>query len=331
MKATLRRVAPALLLLILAPLIAEFLLGDFSVRQLGVLLGLLPQYGGGALLVRETARRRGKGWPTIILLALAYALIEEGLTTQSLFNPSYAGQRLLDYGYIAALGTSLDWTVFVLTIHVVWSVACGITIAEAVAGERWDEPWLRIPGYVITALLYVVGCIFTVAFTIKTFPYVATPAQFAAVVVSTIAAIVLGLRLRSTSSSSPEPRSSPAAWIIASVATVLSSAFQLVVFYGWRVLPAAISLLIMLAIMAVAVALIARWSRRPGWGPGHSLALAIGAIVTYGWLGIVRMLVQGHTALGVPTTSLDVVGQSILLLAVLTVAWLGMHRQGRLG
>jgi hypothetical protein len=202
-KSTLRRIAPALLLLILAPLIAEFLLGDFSVRQLAVLLGLLPQYGGGALLVRETARRRGKGWSTIILLALAYALIEEGLTTQSLFNPNYAGQRLLDYGYIAALGTSLDWTVFVLTIHIVWSIGCGIAIAEAVAGERWDEPWLRTPGYVVAALLFVVGCIFTVVFTMKTFPYVATPAQFAAVVVLTIATIVLASRWRSAS---PPPR-----------------------------------------------------------------------------------------------------------------------------
>ena len=92
---TLRRIAPALALLVLSPLVAEFLLGDFSIRQFGLIVVLLPQYGGGALLVRETARRASKGWPSMILLALAYALIEEGFTTQSLFNPNYAGQRLL--------------------------------------------------------------------------------------------------------------------------------------------------------------------------------------------------------------------------------------------
>ena len=106
---TLRRIAPALVLLVLSPLVAEFLLGDFSIRQIGLIVVLLPQYGGGALLVRETTRRAGKGWPSMILLALAYALIEEGFTTQSLFNPTTQGSRLLDYGFIPALGTSLDW------------------------------------------------------------------------------------------------------------------------------------------------------------------------------------------------------------------------------
>ena len=329
MKSTLRRIAPALLLLLLAPLIAEFLLGDFSVSQLAVLIGLIPQYGGGALLVRETARRRGKGWPTIILLGLAYALIEEGLTTQSLFNPDYAGLRLLDYGYIAALGTSLDWAVFVLTIHVVWSIGCGIAIAEAVAGERWDEPWLRTPGYIVAAALFVVGCVFTVVFTMKSFPYVATPAQFAAVIVLALAAIVLALRWRSPRGTRSEPKPPPG-WALAMVAAVLSSAFQLVVSFGWHMLPAALSLLVMLVLIAAALALFVRWSRRTEWGPRHSLAVAIGAILTYGWLGIARMLVQGHTALGVPTTSLDVIGQCILLLTVLAVAWSGTRRSGRM-
>src|SRR6185312_7023832 len=119
--AVLRRIAPALLLLVLAPLTAEFLLGDFSIRQIALLVALLPQYGGGALLIREVTRRTGRGWPTIVTLGLAYSLIEEGLNTQSLFNPNYVGAHLLDYGFIPALGTSLLWTVFVLSIHVVWS------------------------------------------------------------------------------------------------------------------------------------------------------------------------------------------------------------------
>ena len=153
--AALARVAPALVLLVLSPIVAEFLLGDFSVRQIGLLFAFIPQYGGGALLVRESARRAGKGWPSIILLALAYALIEEGFTTQSLFNPNYAGERLLDYGFIPAFGTSLNWAVFVLTIHVVWSIGSCIVIAEALAAVRWSTPWLGRLGYTLTALLFL--------------------------------------------------------------------------------------------------------------------------------------------------------------------------------
>jgi hypothetical protein len=281
------------------------------------------------LLVREAVRRRGRGWPAVLTLALAYGLVEEGLVTQSLFNPDYAGQRLLDYGYFAALGTSLDWTVFVLTIHIVWSIGCGIAIAEAVAGDRWSEPWLRVPGYVITALLFIVGCIFTAAFTMKTFPYMSTPAQFAAIVALALAAIVLALRWRSPPGTPSSAKAPPPGWMLVIVSTALSSAFQLVVFYGWHMLPAAISLLVMLALIAAAVALIASWSRHAGWGPRQALALAIGAVVTYGWMSIARMLVQGHTALGVPTDSLDVIGQSILLLAVLSLTWLGARRSWR--
>ena len=90
-----RRLAPAVLLTLLAPIVAEFLLGDFSIRKIGIALALLPLYGGGALLIREIARRTGRGWPTIVLLAVAYSLLEEAFLTQSLFNPNYVGQRLL--------------------------------------------------------------------------------------------------------------------------------------------------------------------------------------------------------------------------------------------
>jgi len=38
----LRRIAPALLLVVLAPVTAEFLLGDFTVRSLGLLIVFIP-------------------------------------------------------------------------------------------------------------------------------------------------------------------------------------------------------------------------------------------------------------------------------------------------
>ena len=56
------------------------------------------------MIVREAARRAGKGWPTIFLLALAYAVIEESLICQTLFNPFYFGFNLLREAYIPALG-----------------------------------------------------------------------------------------------------------------------------------------------------------------------------------------------------------------------------------
>ncbi len=136
---------------------AEFLLGDFNIRQIGFVLVFIPQYGGGAVLVREITRRTRRGWPTMLLLALAYALIEEGLTNQTLFNPNYAGQHLLDYGFIPALGTSFPFTFYLLTLHVVWSVGSSVAHAEALAGSRWREPWLHFPGLLATTALFVLA------------------------------------------------------------------------------------------------------------------------------------------------------------------------------
>ena len=67
-----RRVAPAFVLFFLSPFVAEFLLGNISISAIAALIFLAPLYGGGALAVREIARRCGRGWATIVLLALAY-------------------------------------------------------------------------------------------------------------------------------------------------------------------------------------------------------------------------------------------------------------------
>ncbi len=67
---------PAIALYFLAPLVAEYLLGDFPLTYLPLLLLLAPMYGGGALLIREVTRRLGRGWPTMMVLALAYGVFE---------------------------------------------------------------------------------------------------------------------------------------------------------------------------------------------------------------------------------------------------------------
>src|SRR5262245_46042651 len=97
---TSRRVAPAVALFFLAPLIGEFMLGNISIDGIVGLFVLAPMYGGGALLIREAVRRTGRGWPSMILLGVAYSVIEEGLVTQLLFNPSYYGLNLMSNTYI---------------------------------------------------------------------------------------------------------------------------------------------------------------------------------------------------------------------------------------
>ncbi|MEV4102574.1 hypothetical protein AB0J42_20160 [Nonomuraea sp. NPDC049649] len=152
-----KRVAPALGLFFLSPLVGEFLLGNLPITMLFALITLAPLYGGGALLVRELARRRGAGWPGIVLLAVAYGLIEEGLVTRSLFNPGYAGMDLQSYLWIPGVGVSAWWTVFVLGVHVVGSICVPIAVMESLVPGRATEPWLRTPGLVVAGVLFMLG------------------------------------------------------------------------------------------------------------------------------------------------------------------------------
>lgn len=319
---TLRRIAPGLLLLVLAPLIAEFLLGDLPIRRLPVILFFLPQYGGGALLIREVVRRTRRGWPSIVLLALAYALIEEGFTTQTFFNPVYFGQRLLDYGYIAPLGTSLNWVVFVVTLHVVWSISTPIAIAEAVAAERHATPWLRWPGLIVVAVLFVLGCALTTFVTLQQSPFVGSVPQLVAVAVLVVLAIVVAFVIKPSGRPREMPtRGAPSPWLVGACALVLGSAFWILRQFVGAPLPAAVPLLGIVVCIVLAAALVWTWSQSRGWSTRHVLALATGAVLTYAWSSLGKFL-MGTDRLGNRVDTVDVVGQIVLVLAFLgLIAW----------
>ena len=131
-----KHVGAAVGLFFLAPLVAEFLLGNLPIKLLPALVVLAPMYGGGALLIRETVRRMGRGWPSILLLALAFGILEEAFATQSLFNPDYLGMHmgLLKAAYIPALKMGGWWTIFVRICT--W---CGASRRRL----RWWRGWFR--------------------------------------------------------------------------------------------------------------------------------------------------------------------------------------------
>ena len=152
-----RRLPAALSLFVLSPLIAEYLLGSMPMAMIALLPLMAAMYGSGAVLIREAVRRAGCGWPSMILLATAYGLIEEGFVTQSLFNPNYLHLRLLDYGYVPWLGTGLPWLVYVISIHVVWSMSVPIGLSEVLFRNRRGQPWLGPVGIGAFALLFLAG------------------------------------------------------------------------------------------------------------------------------------------------------------------------------
>jgi hypothetical protein len=174
-----RSIPAALTLFFVAPLVAEFLLGDFPATWLPLIIVLAPMYGGGALLIRELTRRTGRGWPTILLLGVAYAIVEEAFTTQTLFNPDIFGLHMhfLSHAWIPTLGIGAWWTLFMLNVHAFWSIGVSIALAEGLFASRGRAPWLGKIGLSVAAALFAVGVYANTYYTLHHDPFRATHTQ----------------------------------------------------------------------------------------------------------------------------------------------------------
>jgi hypothetical protein len=321
---TLRRIAPALLVLFLSPLVAEFLLGDIPVTKLTFLLLFLPMYGCGAILIREIVRRTGRGWPTMLVAALAYGVLEEGITTMSLFNPNFAGEHLLAYGLIPAIGMSPVWTIYVLSLHVAWSIGAPIAIAEAVAGDRRETPWLGKIGLSIVAALFVVGVLVTTAGELYQEKFIATPGQLTGAAIAFVALVVLAIFLPGRHAVPVGKAPSP--WLVAVVGTAFALVFQLFERYGENVLSPWVMTVVYVVLWVGFLSITAIWSARQGWDGRHVLALATGAILNYSWIGVLRVA-SGGVIKPLHVTPADLAGQVVLVVLVLAVIAWGFRRQ----
>jgi hypothetical protein len=280
----LRRVAPAIGLYFVAPLVAEYLLGDLPIKMLGVLAILAPFYGGGALLIREAVRRTGRGWPSIFVLAFAYAVFEEAFTTQTLFNPNYLNLNLhlLQPAYIPALGIGIWWTVFVLTLHTVWSISVSIALVEALVPDRATTSWLRGTGLTVISILFVLSSIASTAHQIKTSHFMASTAQFCVSALVCVVAIVAAFLLPARSAPR-RPGSVPSPWLIGTAALAAGSIFMIVPpTWAWT----AVAIYLLLDLMMIAA--MSLLSHREGWNGLHRLALAGGAALAYAWHAFIQ-------------------------------------------
>jgi hypothetical protein len=280
------RIAMALGLVLLAPTVGEFLLGNIPISQYPYVFFIAPLYGGGALLVREVARRLGRGWPTMVLFAAAYALIEEGPVDQMIFNPGYLGlDSFAGYAAIPGLGISGTLVMWSLALHTVWSICVPIALVEAFDPTP-TKPWLRPFGLTATAIVFVVGCALLGWSQIDDLDFVGTPAQFVASAMAIVGLVVAGLLVRERVLP-PRDGAAPRPVLVGLAAFVVTSGYWLtsdLPLDGWRGVAAGVGCWAIAA--SLAVGLVLHWSRLRGWDGRHRVALAAGATATYAlWFG----------------------------------------------
>jgi hypothetical protein len=325
-----RMVAPAVGLFLLAPLVGEFLLGNLSIDQLVVLPLFAPLYGGGALLIRETVRRAGRGWPAIVLLAAAYALVEEGPVDQLLWNPSYGGQDQFFAGdaYLPALGTNVSLVQAVLSLHTIWSICVPIALVEAFVPERRTVPWLGRPGLAVTGALYALGVAVGYWGNWMEQRFQATPGQYAGAVVVIVALVVLAFAVPYRPR--PVDRRAPRPWLVGVVTLALTSLLLYLVMFWPARLSQWVSVAAWCVVAAALVSLVERWSRYRGWGAAHRLGVAAGALLTYVWVAFPHRAVGGGTS--ARADAVDLAGNTVFALFAVVLIVLAarvVRRTGR--
>lgn len=145
-----RRISPGLTLLLLAPALGELVSAHQSplefLNPLNFLLLSLP-YGFGALICHELVVRWKKGWPSLLLLGIAYGVYEEAIVVYSVFDPKWAELGdLAHYGFFA--GVNWTWAAMTVHFHTAVSVGASVALTELMYPAQRHQRWLGRKGLV---------------------------------------------------------------------------------------------------------------------------------------------------------------------------------------
>ena len=200
----LKRTKVLVLLLLLSPYLGELLSGSapplvFFSPPMFLLLVLL--YGCGTVLIRE-AKVRWKAQWSVILLAVAYGIVEEGLTAKSFFNPRWVDLGVFS-GYGMYLGTQWPWAIMLLIYHATISTLVPIAIVDLLWPEYKDVPLLGDKGIAAAIAGFTIVISFGIVFIGsgqdgKMIPYHPEPLLMAGSLAVVIFLIVLAYKYRNT-------------------------------------------------------------------------------------------------------------------------------------
>ena len=294
--------AAALTLYLLAPVLAELLTGATPPLQFVnpmTFLTLTALYGSGALLIRETARRRGLGWGSIVLLGAAYGVLEEGLVVTSWFNP-YWPDILYLHGYTRALDTNWYWALGLTAFHAIFSITLPITLVEAAFPTLAPLPWLSARARLLLALL--LGAVSVAG--LVGFGFVQFHAQgYHPPLVGWLLALAIAVTLawlgthplaRLWRRSRGEPtlppavnqRRAPSLPALRFAGFGFTALFSILLWSAPRPFDQPlVSMLALAATLALIAWMVSRWSHRLDWSPRRRLALLTGVALFFVALG----------------------------------------------
>jgi hypothetical protein len=279
--------APALALVVLAPMIAEVLSGATRLSYIFVLIPEMMVWGCGALLIREVVRRWNGGGTSLLLLGLALSVAEEFIIQQTSLAPlPWLGST---HVYSRQCGVNWLFFLFMLGYESVWVVVVPVQLTELIFPERRNDLWLKTRGLVISSLVFLFGSyIAWFAWTQRarpmTFhvpPYHPSPVL---IVIGALAIVALAIAAYAFRGADPKSsgRKAPPAWIVGPAVLVMGFPWYALMtlifaptvkhnFSFWLPMAGGI-------VWAILVYLVVRyWSSSPGWSDMHRWAAVFAA------------------------------------------------------
>jgi hypothetical protein len=330
----LRRAAPALTLLISSAVIVELLFGSTHLTIISALIPEIGFYGGAALIIRYLVRRQHRGWVSILLLGMAFALFEEFLVVQTSVSPFiFAGTGSPDvYGRV--FGVNWVYLLWAVGYESVWAIVLPVHLTELVFRDRRNDQWLGKSG--LSATLFLFGLASVVSWYVWT--QVVAPASVGSIysppvsLMALASTTIVGLGVaalgprpalfssRRTTGPAPRPP------MVGALAFALGMLWFLVLAFNYSLFPAtsaAVAIAVGLTLAGGALFVIRRLSTSAGWGDAHRLAIVFG--------GLAASMLAGFWASGI-VLMIDFAGKAIFdAAAVILLSYLGwtLHSRGR--
>lgn len=327
------RLAPIAVLVFLSPVLTELLMGFLPISNIWLLVPEMGVYGFAALLIRQVTRRLKRGWGTILLLGIAFAIAEECVTLQTSLTPQFFPPTSeMNFGW--AYGVEWIYLTAMLWYESVYAIVLPIYLTELLFPEQRDELWLNRRGFAISAVVFLLSSIgvWWLWGHVGVLKYGSSSYQIPALNVGlasiAIAALLSGtLLVRPSRSARKVNRQAWSPWLVGLMAFVHSLVWFVLIFLAF--IPATtfpgvsplIPIGIGLAWIGLGLLVLRYMSSSQGWRDVHRLTLIIGASLA-GMLGGVVVVLTA--------APIDQIGKLVIdLIAILLCAGLAWRLHER--
>ena len=303
-------VGASLLLIFLATVIAEVLIGSTPFSRFGTLPFQFLYYGLAALVSREVVVRLRLRRAALVVLGVAFGICTEGLALQSIFNPHFLN---LDISFGRLAGVNWPWALYMVAYHALWSITIPVTLTGLAFRNQRSVPWVNRWVTVVFLVLFVLVGLAIHSFFRQQFHFVAPLAPNLVALALVLVLIVVALRLKRPAAPVDTVGPRPA-WVAGLTMFVFGGVWFLLyagIFGSEHRIPAWLNL-VLGVVAALAMIFLSRRLFPAAWSDAHAFAFIAGGLAANSLFGIYVVSVSG-VAIDLYAHIVIVVGATALL------------------